>query len=236
MSCQPEKATGYVDDALEPEERLAVEAHLAECPDCRDQVAEERRIREALLRLPPIEPRAGFELALRSRLKRRSRPARWLLPLAAVLALTVLWLRGVPGVVAYEVAFDHAKCFRRDPLPAKVWSADRHLVTAWFEERGTAMPLIPGQAGGAELVGGRYCPLIGGSSAPHLYYSSELGAASLFVIPRSVRFTDEHESRLRGLAVRLLRHGGHTLAIVSDDRGLIDDLERSLTVSVARLR
>ncbi len=236
MTCQPEQATGYVDDALEPEERRVVEAHLAECPDCRDQVAGERRVREELARLPPIEPRSGFELALRSRLKRRSGPARWLLPVAAVLAIAVLWLRGTPGVVAYEVALDHAKCFSRDPLPAEVWSADRDQVTAWFEEQGTAMPLIPANAGGIALVGGRYCPLIGGSLAPHLYYSSENGTASLFVIDRSVRFAGEHASRPRGVAVRLLRQGGHTLAIVSDDPGLIERLETSLTVSVARLR
>ena len=213
-----------------------MEAHLAECPDCDDQVTEERRVRELLAHLPPVEPRSGFELALRSRLKHRSGPVRWLLPLAAVLAIAVLWLRGVPGVVAFEVAVDHAKCFSQDPLPAKIWSADRDRVAAWFEERGTAMPLIPAGAGGLELVGGRYCPLIGGSSAPHLYYSSEHKTASLFVLHRSVRFADEYESRPRGLGVRLLRERGHTLAIVSDDLDLLERFEASLTVSVARLR
>ena len=199
MSCQPEQATGYVDDALEPEERRVVEAHLAECAECRDQVAGERHVREELSRLPEVEPRSGFELALRSRLVRRRGPARWLLPVAAVLAVAFLWLRGAPGVVAYEVAYDHANCFSKDPLPAQVWSADRDQVAAWFEEQGTAMPLLPARAAGLELVGGRYCPLIGGSMVPHLYYSSAHGTASLFVIPRSVRFTGEHESRLRGV-------------------------------------
>ncbi len=236
MSCQPEQVTGYVDDALGVVEREAVEAHLAQCPDCTEQVAAERRVREALERLSPVEPRSGFEPALRRRLRRRSRPLRWLLPVAAVLAIAVLWFRGAPGVVAYEVALDHTKCFAKDPLPAKVWSADRGRVTAWFEEQGTEMPIIPGAAGGLELVGGRYCPLIGGSMVPHLYYSSDRGVASLFVIHRTVRLTDEYERRLGGLGVRLLHRGSQTLAIVGDDLDLIKRFESSLTVSVARLR
>jgi hypothetical protein len=30
MSCDPEKVTGYVDDALEAAERAAIDVHLAE--------------------------------------------------------------------------------------------------------------------------------------------------------------------------------------------------------------
>ena len=56
-SCEPEKVTGYVDEALGPAARAEVEAHLASCPDCRQQVGEERDLRARLRALPSPVPR-----------------------------------------------------------------------------------------------------------------------------------------------------------------------------------
>jgi len=35
-ACDGTRVTAYVDDVLSPEDRAAVEAHLATCPTCRD--------------------------------------------------------------------------------------------------------------------------------------------------------------------------------------------------------
>jgi hypothetical protein len=70
-----------------------------------------------------------------------------------------LWLRGQPAFVAWQLAVDHQRCFGRRQLPARVWSPDPAEIRDWLEARGTPTPLLPGEAGAAELVGARYCPL-----------------------------------------------------------------------------
>ena len=93
MSHVAAQLTAYLDGALEPRERGAVEAHLATCPDCRghrDRIARALAVLRALP--PPPEPSPQFEQRFRARLAReRSRPAgllarlpwRWLAPAAA---------------------------------------------------------------------------------------------------------------------------------------------------------
>ena len=174
MTCSPERVTGYVDDVLDAAERLEIEAHLASCAACREQVDAERALRGQLRALRKPEPPAGLEPRLRRALRRERRSwSRVLLPIAAGLALLAFWARGSASFVAWEVALDHAKCFRNDRLPAKVFSEDPERVAAWFEERGTRLPVFPAQAGGLMLVGGRYCPLADGSFAAHIYYASD---------------------------------------------------------------
>ncbi|MGH2554976.1 MAG: zf-HC2 domain-containing protein [Actinomycetota bacterium] len=50
-----ELLAGYVDDSASPEERGAVEAHLADCSQCRDEVALATSARASLMRLPELE-------------------------------------------------------------------------------------------------------------------------------------------------------------------------------------
>ena len=112
MSCDGELITGYVDGALDDTARADVETHLAGCTECRDQLAAESALRSALRALPPPEPRAGLQEDVRQHV-RASTPSRlrWLLPVAAALAAMALWARGVPALVAWELARDHAHCF-----------------------------------------------------------------------------------------------------------------------------
>ena len=46
IACQQfvELVTNYLDDALSPADRAAVEAHLADCDDCTDYVAQLREL------------------------------------------------------------------------------------------------------------------------------------------------------------------------------------------------
>lgn len=232
MSCQGEQVTAFVDGALGPDAAAAVEAHLAGCEACRDQAEAERRLAAELRALPAPEPPAGFEARLAARLRPRLRPARWALPLAATL-LVAIWLRGFAPYVAWAVSFDHDKCFSRHPLPAKVWSGDMGVVAAWFEARGTRLPLLPERAGDLTLVGARYCPLLDASSAPHLYYASEEGRFSILVVPHGVRFDDVWAGTPRGNSVRLLRADGAVLALVGEDAESLERFARRLRTTMA---
>jgi anti-sigma factor RsiW len=236
VTCSPERITGHVDDALEPDERAELEAHLAGCAACRAQAAAERSLRERLRGLPAPEPPGDLEWRVRRVLKRERRSwARRLLPLAAGLVLFVFWARGFAPFVAWELALDHAKCFRNDRLPAKVFSEDPERVAGWFEERGTRLPVFPAHAGGLMLVGGRYCPLADGSFAAHIYYASEGdGHASLFVLSHGVRLNGAVTRRALGRSVHLAQGEGQVVALVSEQRAHVDALRRALTTTLAR--
>jgi anti-sigma factor RsiW len=235
MSCEPEKVTGYVDDALDPQERSALDAHLADCPECRQQIEEERHVRAHLRALPSVEPRPAFEWDLRRELAGRPRRALWLLPLAASLALLALWARGAAPFVAYELARDHARCFGHAALPAKVWSDDSSVITTWFEQQGTALPLVPENVAGLELVGARYCPLLDRFAA-HLYYAGGDRHASLFVLKGPARFRDAFEGRVGAETVLLFRSAGTTVGIVAERTEDAEAFRRKFTTTVADLR
>lgn len=235
MTDERERVTGYVDGVLTDAERAEIEAQLAERPDLREQVEAERDLRARLRGLPLPEPRPGFESQVRSALRASRRPSRvrWVLPLAAVL-LAAVWLRGVPGFVALEVARDHAKCFSLPTLPAKVWSEDPTEVATWFEKQGTPMPPLPKGAASLSLVGARYCPL-GDRNAAHVYYSGHRGRLSLFVVPGPLRLSGAYAAEVRGRNVRFLQSAGVTLALVSEDRETVDAFAHEFAQSLARL-
>jgi anti-sigma factor RsiW len=233
MSCDPVRVTGYVDGALPEDDRLAVEAHLASCPQCAAQVEAERTIAAALRALPAPELPRG----LAERVRRRARtPVRlrrrvWIPAVAALLALA-LWARSAPAFVALEAALDHAKCFRKDRVPAHVWTGDPAQLEAWYAERGTEIPLVPASAGGLDLVGGRYCPFLDRRVA-HVYYSSGSDKLSLYVVPGSVRYDRSFEWEGAGVAVNLIRVGGANVALVSDDAAAITAFRRTFERTVA---
>jgi anti-sigma factor RsiW len=231
--CDATRVTAYVDGALAPEARAEVEAHLAACPTCREQEAFERGLREKMRALPapPLPP--GLEERVARRLRQRSLPSavRWL-PLAACLALVLLWARGAAPFVAWELARDHIHCFGRDRLPAQVWTSDAREIAQWYHERGTELPLVPSAAGGLELVGGRFCPLLDRRVA-HLYYEGQKRRLSLYVVPGPARFSSGFGLRVRDENVRLLRTGGTTVALISEDGDVVDAFHRALSVSRA---
>lgn len=55
MEHPEELLAGFVDGSASPQERLAVQAHLADCSRCRDEVALATRARTALMTLPEVE-------------------------------------------------------------------------------------------------------------------------------------------------------------------------------------
>lgn len=237
MSCQPERVTGYVDEALTAEERSALEAHLGSCPACTLQAASERELRRRLRSLADEPLPAGLLPAVRAALfhappRRRLWPA--LLPLAASLVLFAFWLRGEPAFAAWAMARDHAHCFGRPKLPARVWSGEPDRIADWFERQGTPVPRLPAGARGLGLIGARYCTLADGSRAPHVYYASGASQVSLFVVRDEVRVGAVFEGRSRGLHVRMQRVGGHVIGLVGEQEQDVEALRGALSVSVAR--
>jgi anti-sigma factor RsiW len=234
VSCQPERITGYVDDALGAAERAEVESHLASCETCREQVAAEREIRAAVRGLPRVEPRDGFENEIREHLSRtKPRLYRALLPMAAALAFVALWGRGAAPFVAWELSRDHGHCFSRAQLPAQVWSGDSTVVASWLEARGRTSPIFPDKVAGLELVGGRLCPLADRSVA-HLYYVGAESHLSLFVVPGSVRFDEAYSAASRGAFVRLRRVGGSVIGIVGERDEDVARMDEAFGTTVAR--
>ena len=232
-ACDGHRITAYVDGALPPEARAEVEAHLAACDACRDQEAFERGLRQRMrdLPAPPLPP--GLEDRVHRRLRRRPLPGfvAWL-PLAAGIAVALLWGRGAAPFVSWELARDHVHCFSRPRLPAQVWTSDPREIAAWYRRSGTELPLVPSAAGGIELVGGRYCGLLDRRVA-HLYYAGEKQHLSLYVVPGPARFAGGFATRRQGEVVRLLRTGGVTVALESEDADAVEAFHRALSVSRA---
>jgi anti-sigma factor RsiW len=230
---EAERVTAYVDGALDETESLALERLMAERPDLRAQLEEEKALRDRLRSLPLPEPRPGFEARVLASVRRERRPSRtrYLLPLAAALFLAA-WLRGLPGFVSFEVARDHSKCFAKATLPAKIWSDDPAEVTAWFEKQGTRMPVLPAGTAHLTLVGARYCPL-GDRSAAHVYYAAQGGHLSLFVVPGPVRFDDRYDREVWGRHVRFVRTAGTTVALVSEEPEIVKAFAREFSRSLA---
>jgi hypothetical protein len=151
---------------------------------------------------------------------------------AAVLLPAALWARGLPSVVAWQVARDHERCFGRSRLPARVWSSDPAVVRDWLESRGTPAPPLPPRAHAADLVGARYCPLEDRVSA-HVFYGGEAGTVSVFLLPGPARVGDGWSGTARGLHVRLLRAAGRLLAVVGETEADVEATARAFTSTVA---
>lgn len=233
MSCDAERLTGYVDGELPPEESARIAEHLGSCPGCREQVEAERALREQIRQLPPVEPRSGFEAALRERLRAaRPNPLRFLLPIAATLVVTLLWAARMPGVVAWELARDHDHCFGSQKLPAELFTTDADDALARLAPRDAAHPALPDAAGGLELVGGRRCPLAD-RRVVHLFYATDKRRVSVFLVPGDVRLDDRYAIETRANAVLLLRVSGRVVGIVGENGEDVEAFARALLESRA---
>jgi anti-sigma factor RsiW len=238
VSCPTEKVTAFVDGALEAPEQAQIEQHLLECGDCRAQADFERSLRGRLAALPRPALPETLEARVRAALRpARRRPAVWrlLLPAAAVLALLAVWGYGAPGVLATQLAWDHGHCFGKEKLPAAVWTGDGDHMASWLVAQGTATPVLPPRAGGLEMMGGRRCPLLG-RRVGHVYYSSGEHRLSVFVVPGWVRLDRTRQARRGDRTVRLLRMGGATVGVVSEEPEAVEAFERALTTTMVQLR
>lgn len=91
----------YVDGELETEDMLRLQAHLAECPACRAYVDDALAIRAAFPQAEETELPEDFHRSVMAAVaaqagRKRSRPLRTLLPLAAACFALVVLAQGIP--------------------------------------------------------------------------------------------------------------------------------------------
>lgn len=113
---------GYLYDEVTPEERRAVEAHLAACDACRREVADLRHVRVALSGWAPPEPSLGFRVV---RDDPPRAPAWWRVPAwgFAWAAAAVLVLAAAAALANLDVRVDRdgltVRTGWRRPAPAE---------------------------------------------------------------------------------------------------------------------
>lgn len=192
----------YGDGGLDMDERLAVEAHLAGCLACQEQISQHRRFRFLLRR----QPRESAPPELRARVVRRIRATaaahamrRRVIPVAAglLLALAGAWagrshlVGGTsqpPGLVADLVATHVA--YSQVATPEEMASDDAPLLAGWFRERLGLRVTVPDYSpAGIHLLGGRIAEIRGRPAAYLLYEKGHI-LMSVFMVP-GVRFAPD---------------------------------------------
>lgn len=133
----------YLDGEFQPEERMDVEAHLAECTECARQVEAEKQMREALRRaarhsVQSARAPASLRLGIESGLKREQHRAQvglWMRASAAALVVLTAggaWMTFESNAqrqrFVAEAARRHAK-----GLPNEVASNDPKELEAFFQ-------------------------------------------------------------------------------------------------------
>jgi len=227
----------YVDGEARTTERAAVEAHLHRCPPCRDRVAGERAVREAIVARRMVL-RGCASAQLRATCARHASPARslaraartWLpVSLAATLVLAVagafmLGLNNQVEALAAQLTLDHLMCFQFAPERA----AHAEPVEAgrvWAASQGWPLQ-VPASSADAqlELLGVRRCSM-SGRGAAHVLYKWRGQPLSLFVIPQPRRReADEIVEKFGHEAVVWSDGYGRTYVVLA--RGRPSELER----------
>ena len=101
-----ELIVGFVYDELTPEERRALQAHLAECGECRSELEELRATRAYLASWSPPEPDLGFRMISGGAVPAPALPRRMrLAPAFAFAAAAVIVLAVAAAIANIEVRY-----------------------------------------------------------------------------------------------------------------------------------
>jgi putative zinc finger protein len=235
-----ERLTPYVDGQAAPDERRAMDAHLAACPPCRDQAEAERAARD-VIRERRGQLRCCAPEGLRARCGGLHREAgqtdsgfsssvfhvssssmrRWVpLSLAATIVLAVagVFLTGINSGVqalATGLALDHAKCFQFKGDTSKIADAEV-LDSKWEREQGWPIA-VPPSAGDEQLrlLTVRRCLSTDGRVAHAMYlWRGEPLSVLVFVLPHATR--RERVLDTIGHEAAIWSANGRTYAVLAD--------------------
>jgi len=216
--------TGLVDGELDAANSALVEAHLARCDGCREELERIQAVR-ALLGGRGVRHKLPDALAQRIAALPELSPARpprrlpgWLAPgvagaLAASLLMVTLLPPGNQSVVDQELVSDHVRSLQPGHL-TDVQTTNQHIVKPWFNGKIDFSPPVPELAdAGFPLAGGRLDSLDGKTVAA-LVYHRRLHTVNLFVWPEAGR--SERSFAKDGFSVREWSRDGLRFAAVSD--------------------
>lgn len=216
---------GLIDGELDAANTALVEAHVARCEPCREQLDRLQATRNLLRRdgvrqsapealasriaaLPELQPTAAND----------NRILRWLGPgavgaVAAALAMVTVLPSTNQTIVDQELVSSHVRSLQPGHL-TDVQTTNQHIVKPWFNGRIDFAPPVPELADrGFPLVGGRLDSL-NGKAVAAIVYHRRLHTVNVFVWPDS----SEHERFFKeeGFVVTEWGQAGLRFAAVSD--------------------
>jgi anti-sigma factor RsiW len=216
---------GLVDRELDAANTALLEAHVARCEACREELERLEAVRRLLVSdgvrhsapeslrariaaMPEFAPRAAND----------NRIPRWLGPavggaLAASLAMVTFVPPAATVAVDQELVSSHVRSLQPGHL-TDVQTTNQHIVKPWFNGRIDFAPPVPELADqGFPLVGGRL-DSIGGKTVPAIVYKRRLHTVNLFVWP--AQDSSDRAFVKDGFAVREWSRNGLRFAAVSD--------------------
>jgi len=217
---------GLVDNELDAANVAMVEAHVARCEGCREELERLQAVRN-LLRSEGVRHSAPAALSRRiasmpelaaPRASNDNRLLRWLGPgvigaLAASLALVTLMPPGADSVVDQEIVSSHVRSLQPGHL-TDVQTTNQHIVKPWFNGRIDFSPPVPELADqGFPLAGGRL-DSINGKTVAAIVYHRRLHTVNLFIWP--ARDAAERSFVKDGFTVKEWSRNGLRFAAVSD--------------------
>jgi anti-sigma factor RsiW len=217
---------GLVDNELDAANIAMVEAHVARCEGCREELERLLALR-GLLRIDGVRYAAPESLSRRiaalpelaaPKAANDNRLLRWLGPglagaLAASLAMVAFIPPGADSIVDQEIVSSHVRSLQPGHL-TDVQTTNQHIVKPWFNGRIDFSPPVPELAdAGFPLAGGRL-DSIDGKTVAAIVYHRRLHTVNLFVWP--AKDAAERSFVKDGFAVKEWSRNGLRYAAVSD--------------------
>jgi anti-sigma factor RsiW len=216
---------GLVDGELDAANTALIEAHVARCQGCREELERLQAVR-SLLQLDGVRDRAPEELSRRiaalpelaPKAANENRVASWLAPgaigaLAASLAMISFVTPATTAAVDQELVSSHVRSLQPGHL-TDVQTTNQHIVKPWFNGRIDFAPPVPELADkGFPLVGGRL-DSIEGKTVPAIVYKRRLHTVNLYVW--QAKDGGERAYVKDGFAVREWSRNGLRFAAISD--------------------
>lgn len=217
---------GLVDNELDAANVAMVEAHVARCDGCREELERMQALR-SLLRGDCVRQTAPEALVNRiAALPELAAPPaandnrilRWLGPgmigaLAASLAIVSLVPPGADSILDQEIVSSHVRSLQPGHL-TDVQTTNQHIVKPWFNGKIDFSPPVPELADvGFPLAGGRL-DSIDGKTVAAIVYHRRLHTVNLYVWP--AKDAAERSFVKDGFAVTEWSRNGLRYAAISD--------------------